>query len=113
MDELTAFEDFKETILPALQKAVREGVTADEIYQKFQSHAAARAVSIAMKEVDSSKALAAIKDILDRSGGKAAEKREITHKLERLPDEQLDALLLSKLQADEAEDTDLEDSGLN
>ena len=102
MDELEAFSDFQETILPVLRKAIQANMSAEEIYSKFQAHAAARAVSIAMKEVDSTKALSAIRDILDRSGGKAAEKREVTHKIESLPDDQLNALLLSKLSNSES-----------
>ena len=103
-DELSEFYSFREDVLPVLRKSLKDGATAEDIYTKFQAYAAARAVTIVAKEVDSGKVLAAIKDILDRVGGRASEKKEITHKLEKLPDEQLDALLLSKLSDDQSDD---------
>lgn len=109
IDNLAAFEEFQDEILPELRKMLKVGASAEAIYKKATAVAAARAVSIAVRDPDSSKALSAIKEILDRSGGKATERQEVSHKLEKLPDEQLDALLLSKLQeADEhVEDEDL------
>lgn len=106
IDDLAEFEDFKESILPVLRQALKDGLTAEEIYAKYQAYAAARAVSIVALEVDSGKALAGIKEILDRHGGKARERTEVTHKLEKLPEEQLDSLLLSKLKEVEHEDED-------
>ena len=99
LDDVTAFEDFRASILPVLRDALKQGMDADTIYKKFQAFAAARAISIAATEIDSSKALSAIKDILDRTQGRAKERQEVTHKLSSLPEEQLDAILLSKLQA--------------
>lgn len=106
LDQLQEFSKFREEILPVLRDALQKGMKADEIYGKFQAYAAARAVSIAATELDSSKALSAIKDILDRSQGKAKERSEVTHKLEQVPDDQLDALILSRLrdEKDEAEE---------
>ncbi len=97
LDDITQFEEFKASILPVLRDALKQGLDADTIYKKFQAYAAARAISIAATEVDSSKALSAIKDILDRTQGRAKERTEVTHKLSSLPEEQLDAILLSKL----------------
>lgn len=103
LDDVTAFEDFRASILPVLRDALKQGMDADTIYKKFQAFAAARAISIAATEIDSSKALSAIKDILDRTQGRAKERSEVTHKLSSLPEEQLDAILLSKLQAQSPE----------
>lgn len=100
IDELEAFSNFKEEILPVLRKALSDGMKAEDIYKKFQAYAAARTVSIAAMEPDSSKALAAAKDIMDRAGGRATEKQEVTHKFDAVPDDQLDALIRSKLQQD-------------
>lgn len=97
VDDIAEFNKFREEILPVLRQALASGLSAEEIYNKFQAYAAARAVSIAATELDSGKALSAIKDILDRTQGRAKEKAEIVHKLEHLPDEQLDSILLSKL----------------
>ena len=106
MDELDEFAEFKKSILPALREDIKNGVSAEEIYKKAQALAATRMVMIAMREVDSTKAIAAVKDILDRTQGRATEKQEITHKLESLPDEQLDALLKSKLQTNDTASID-------
>lgn len=97
IDDLREFNQFREEILPVLRKALANGDDADTIYKRFQAYAAARAVSIAATEVDSGKALSAIKDILDRTQGRAKERTEVTHRLSSLPEEQLDSILLSKL----------------
>lgn len=94
MDLLADFEG----LLPGLKAALRMGLSAEQIYAEFTSMAAARGVNIALTETDSAKALAAIKDVLDRTQGKATERQEHTHRLEQLPDEQLDALLKTKIQ---------------
>lgn len=106
IDDLREFHKFREEILPQLRKALLRGDDADTIYKNFQAYAAARAVSIAAQEVDSGKALAAIKDILDRTQGRAKERSEVTHKLSSLPEEQLDAILLSKLKGTNTEEND-------
>jgi signal recognition particle receptor subunit beta len=106
LDKLAAYEEFCKDILPSLQKAIKEGRSAEDIYKMAESIAAARAVTIAATEQDSGKALAAIKDIMDRTQGKAKERVETTHKYEKLKDEELDALLLSQgaeLDSDEPE----------
>ena len=94
--KLAEYEEFKLSILPAIQKALLEGATAKEIYKMFAPLAAARTVTIAAREVDSSKALAAAKDIMDRAEGKAAEKITHTHHYENLSDDELDAQIVSR-----------------
>jgi hypothetical protein len=63
---------------------------------------------IAMTDKDSGRALSAIKDILDRTQGRAVERTTTTHKFEKLKDEELDALLKSRLK--EVADTDEEET---
>lgn len=105
LDNLSQFEEFQEQILPKLREALAQGATAQDIYKLASAAAAARAVTIAVRGEDG-QALAAIKEVLDRSVGKPTEKREVKHELANLPDDQLDALLDSKLlEADEAEDS--------
>lgn len=99
LHQLEEFYKFREEILPVLRKSLAKGDSAESIYEKFQAYAAARAVSIAATETDSGRALAAIKDILDRSQGRAVERKELSHKLASVPEEQLDALIQTKLQA--------------
>lgn len=94
MDLLAEYEE----LLPGLKAALRMGLSAEEIYTEFQAMAAARGIQIALTERDSGKAIAAIKDVLDRTQGKAKERQEHTHRLQQLPDEQLDALLKTKIQ---------------
>lgn len=106
LDQLAAFEEYQDEVLPKLREALKNGAKAEDIYQMAMGVAAARAVSIAVKEKDSSKALAAIKEIMDRTAGKATERKEVSHRLEKLPDEQLDSLLASKLDELESLDDD-------
>jgi DNA-directed RNA polymerase specialized sigma24 family protein len=93
LDELQAFQDFKELILPVLRQDLDKGMTAEEILEKYTAIAAARIVSDMVKDTGSD----AAKDILNRTRGKATERKEIRHRLESLPEDQVDALLLSKL----------------
>jgi hypothetical protein len=106
LDTLKAYDEFRNNILPALQKKVLEGATAEEIYKTFESYAAARNITIAMTDPDTGRALSAIKDILDRTQGKAKERTEHVHKYAKLKDEELDSLLMSELtDLEEDEDT--------
>lgn len=106
LDQLARFEEFQEKILPWLQEALANGATAEEIYEKATNIAAARAVTIAATSSDQAKALAAVKDILDRTQGKAIERKKVTHTMEDLSDEELEALVLSQL--DDEEDLPLQ-----
>ena len=76
---------------------MEKGVTPEEILEFGKAYAAARVVTIAMLEQDTSKALAASKDILDRTQGRATEKKQIEHKFESLEEEQLDSIINTKL----------------
>lgn len=97
LDRLKAFEEFERTVPPMIRADLSSGLSADEIYAKYDNYAAARAVAIALMEADSGKALAAIRDIRDRTQGKAVERKELTHRLDKLPDKELDALLLTEM----------------
>jgi hypothetical protein len=94
--DLEAFEEFKAEILPVLRREIAKGSSAEEIYSKFEAHLAARAVTIAMTEMDSARAMGAIREALDRSKGKAVERREVTNKYANLTDDELAALARSK-----------------
>jgi hypothetical protein len=95
--DLAAFELFREEIAPAVRAMIDAKTPAKEMYAQFESVLAARALSIALTARDPGKAFAAVKDILDRQLGKATENRVVEHKLANLKDDQLDALLESKL----------------
>jgi hypothetical protein len=107
LDKLAAFEDYCEGVLPLLRQAIKEGWTREQIDQhpKIQALMAARQITIAIQDPDSSKALAAIRDHRDRTQGKPKEKIELENKYSKLKDEELDSLLLSSL-AEDDDDTD-------
>lgn len=112
LDQLAEYETFTESVAPLLRQAIKEGWSAEKMEQdpRIQALLVARQLSIALTEKDTSKALAALKDARDRTTGKPTEKIETTHKLEKMDDKELDALLLSKFK--EADD-DLTEDDLN
>ena len=99
LDELAEFQEYRDKILRRFHKMLKDGAEPQEILKVAQSLAAARLGSMAATEFDSGKALSAIKDLLDRTQGRATEKKEVQHKFEKLTDEELDSLVASKLGA--------------
>lgn len=97
VDELAKFQQWKKEVLPALQKDVASGVPAKDMMAKYEAALTARLISLAMLEEKASSAIVAIKDLLDRVQGKAVETKEITHRLGKLSQEELDAMLKTKL----------------
>jgi hypothetical protein len=97
LDNLAKFEEFEESILPMLRKALQSGKGAEDILKMANAHAAARMVTIAMTEKDSQKVMSSLTQILDRTVGKATEKHQIEHKYAALKDDELDALILSEV----------------
>lgn len=98
LDQLSEYEAFTKDIPKELRQAILKGTSAKALYKKYANVAAVRAIQILMTEKDSSKALAAVKEVLDRAHGKATEHKEITHSLDQLPDKELDALLLGEME---------------
>lgn len=96
-------------IIPILMQAMKEGWSAEKLskHPQVQLLLAARQLTIAITETDPAKAMAAIKDARDRVEGRATERSEVVHKLEKMPDEQLDALLHSKLSSDYDSEDDM------
>ncbi len=103
---LEDFSEWREMFAPILRKDLRAGLSPKELRTKYKSLAQAREIAIAIGDQDSGKALTAIKSIIDREEGRPTERLEHTHKLEKLPDEQLDAMLLSQLEQLEDETQD-------
>lgn len=104
LDQLAEFESLRRDLLPKLLQAVRDGKSAEEIIETGKAVAAARLVSMSTSSDDRA-AYAAVKEILDRTMGKATEKKEITHRLDRLSDEQIDAMVMSAIE-DISDETD-------
>lgn len=96
LDQLAEFEQFKEEILPALRKDIESGLESREIIKKYRALAAAKLVTAVFVPTAPS-ALSAARDILDRGDGKPTETKKVEHKFADVADEDLDALLKSKL----------------
>lgn len=111
LEKAQQFEEFEKEILPELRKMLKAGKSAPEIYEFAQSFAAARAVTVALTDTDSSRAMTAVKEILDRSQGRAKERTEVEHKFSKLQDNELDALLESRLRASVSSDSVKEEDG--
>lgn len=95
IDALREFEEFRETLLPALRADIKSGMTPEAMRKKWQSIIQARLIQTAITSPDV-QAMAAAKDILDRSEGRATERKEITHRYADMKDEELDAILASE-----------------
>ena len=106
LDTLAQFEEFKATVLPQLRKLMSEGASSEKMRQELQPLLTARMLSIALTEMDSNKAITAIKDQLDRQEGKAKERTEHTHKFQNTSDQELDAIVLSKLKEAELDESE-------
>lgn len=94
IDDLAAFESFKELVLPALRQDISAGLTADEILEKYTAIAAARLVSEMTSPLKGSEAA---KEVLNRQLGKPVERKQLTHRLDNADEADVDALLISKL----------------
>lgn len=101
IDELAAFEEFKLKFAPEVRKMLLSGKTDVDILKKFKSLGAARLIQIIGTGQDT-QALGAIRELFDRLDGKAPVKTENTHKFQKLPDAELDAVLESQIKGLEA-----------
>lgn len=102
LDSLAEFNEFQRTLLPIIKGAVKSKDAPKAILELARSYAAARIALIMATDPDNKTALAAAKDLLDRTEGKAVERRELRHSMANLKDEELDALVMSKI--DESEE---------
>jgi signal transduction histidine kinase len=107
LDDMELFNKFREEIAPKLRAMLNDKKTkAEDIYAFMTKYAAARTGTIIMAEPDTGKALAAVKEILDRSMGRPVERKETKHTFEKLKDEELDSLILSRMKEMEEDDSD-------
>ena len=98
LEDLSEFESFKRDLLPKIRQALKDGKKPEEIMNLAKSLAAARVATIAAFDMDSKTALTAARDLLDRTEGKAKETKSVEHSLKHAKPEELDAILLSKLE---------------
>lgn len=99
VDNLTAFQNFADTVLPALRADLAAGMTAPQILEKYQAVAAARLVTQLAQADSPAAALAAANSVLDRVQGKAVERKAITHRLDQVDEREVDALLRTKMKS--------------
>ncbi len=97
IDALATFDSIFSGTLAEIQKDVAAGLTSEQIVKKYAALAAARTASIALTSENEATALAASKDILDRSQGKAVERKIVKHAMNEAEEREIDALLESKL----------------
>jgi hypothetical protein len=97
LDDLALFQDLRADLLPELRRLIEGRAPTKDILESARAAAVARLASMAVLDEDSKVALAAIKELLERSEGKVTEKKEITHAMGKLKDEELDALVLTAL----------------
>jgi hypothetical protein len=100
LDEKMIYDEWSKELLPELKRLVAEGVKPKDILKKFEGLAAARIVAVALTG-DEKNALIAARDIQDRVSGKPVETKKLEHQFSDLTDEQLDAMIKSKLQTSE------------
>ena len=96
LDDLAEFEAFRADTLKAIRKDIAKGLGPEEIRKKYLAILQGRLITEALTTEDTSVALAITKDVADRVEGKAKERQEHTHRLEKLSDKELDALLQSE-----------------
>lgn len=99
IDDLALHDELFSGLLGIIRDDIRRGVSAEDILTKYSQFAAARMVTIATTDADSGRAMSASKDILDRALGKARETKDITHRLDKVDERQIDAILLTELEA--------------
>lgn len=95
-DKLAAVEDYHANVPAELRRLLENRATPDDILQFAASLAAARLVT-ELASSHAGTAMDAAKQILDRSQGKAIERIQQSHKFEKMDEQQIDALLISKL----------------
>ena len=100
IDSLDEYDAFVNNILPRLRAMLSDdSKSARDVVTFAEKELAARMVTIALSEPDPKIAMAAVKDLMDRSMGKAKEVLEVTSRYEKLSDEQLDALVKGEQEA--------------
>lgn len=109
IDNVRDFEEFSQSLPGQLRSDVLSGkYTAEQLRKKYLPLVQARQIATAILEPDSAKAHSAANSILDRTEGKATEKHEHVHRLGRLKDEELDAMLISEMEEVNRRDDDSE-----
>ncbi len=98
-DAISEFDEFRQEVLPELRRMLAAKASPSQMRKEFMHYLTARLITEGITNPDATKAISAIKEIFDREEGRATEKKEVSHRLGKLKDEELDALLISELEA--------------
>jgi flagellar biosynthesis chaperone FliJ len=98
-----AFREYQARVIKSVREDLMNGMSAEQIFKKYEAHAAAALIS---QMTDPKNAVQAAEKVLDRTQGKAVQKQETTHRLEKLKDSELDSFLNSRLSELQGDDTD-------
>lgn len=96
LDEHDQFKKYQQ-MFSKLLKMVASGATADELRKEFGPAITARAIAMAATTDDGRLFSTLMKDLVDRTEGKAVERREVSHQFSQLTDEELNNVLASEL----------------
>ena len=114
LDDLALHDDLFSGVLGNLKKDIANGVDALTLAKKYANLAQARTVTIALTDENSSTALAASRDVMDRAMGKSIERKETKHIMADSTEEELDAIIASKLELlEESDDSRSDDESDN
>lgn len=98
MDDMAEFEEFKQSLLPKLRRAVLEGWSADKIRREVGPYVAARVASMALLgPARSGTTMKAAQDTLDRLEGRPIQRQETLHRYAPMSKAELAALTFQKL----------------
>jgi hypothetical protein len=95
-EDLKDFEEFQNETLKVLRQDIKKGLKAKDLREKYIALLQGKVLTQALTTEDASQALAILKDLADRVEGKAKETKEVQHRMEKLSDKELDALLKSE-----------------
>lgn len=94
IDGLAEFDTFVNTVLPKLRRMLADDKSsARDMISFTEKEMAARMITIALTEKDPKVAMTAIKDVMDRSMGKATETHEVTTRFENVSDDDLERMI--------------------
>jgi hypothetical protein len=96
LDEHDQFKKYQE-MFKKLLTMVGAGATADELRREFGPAITARAIAMAATTDDGRLFSTLMKDLVDRTEGRAVERREVSHQFQNLTDEELNNVLASEL----------------
>lgn len=97
IDDLALHDELFAGVLAELKQDIAKGASATDIAKKYAALAQARIATIALTDEDSGRALAASQDMVNRAIGKPTERKQIEHSMAQASEDEIDALLASKL----------------